>query len=141
MNDTDCRAGTCIIVELPASALSISAQHNLKFMPLGRTSDKVLQFIHCGVAECVSRAPLNTRKNSAIAKRNSMYARCVPIQAREPVPNGWKAFLASLDTSSLTQREGRYLRACVRDYEGDFGLDLHLLKRLGKQIRIPVGGV
>lgn len=36
------------------------------------------------------------------------------MQAREPVPSGWKAFFASLETSSLTQREGRYLGVRVR---------------------------
>jgi hypothetical protein len=89
--------------------------------PLGAPAKKCSISIHCGVAEGARRAPLNTRKNSTVAKRNSMYARCIPMQAREPEPNGWKAFFASPDTSSLTQREGRYLGARVRE----FGIGQH----------------
>jgi hypothetical protein len=63
------------------------------------------------------------------------------MQAREPVPKGWKAFFASLDTSSLTQREGRYLRAYVRECEGDSGFDLDLLERLREEVRVSVDSV
>lgn len=70
-----------------------------------------------------------------------MYARCIPIQARDPAPKGWKAFFASPDTSSLTQREGRYLDGHVSECTKALDVNLDLLKRFGEEIRVSVDGV
>jgi len=62
------------------------------------TSNSILS----GVVLGANRMPRHSRKKNAVAYRNSMRARWIPIQERAPAPKGWKASFASGDCASGT---------------------------------------
>lgn len=114
--------------------------------PRGDTKKKFSISIDASVVSGASLAPLHCRKNSALARRNSMYAKWIPRQTREPIPSGWKAFFAAGLTSLLSQREGRNLGrigvSALRIGEGGRSKGFSgLLVRAREECRVAVEGV
>ncbi len=62
------------------------------------TSNSILS----GVVLAASLIPRHSRKKNAVAYRNSMRARCMPMQDRAPAPKGWNASFAAGDCASAT---------------------------------------
>ena len=58
------------------------------FSALGAKKNRVTGVMESSVVFLPNIAPLHSRKNKAVANRSSIFARAMPMQLRDPIPNG-----------------------------------------------------
>lgn len=81
------------------------------FPPFGPVNTHWTCVIESSVQLSASRRPRHSLKSSAPARRSSIIARCLPIQARDPIIKVEKAALTSGD--GLSKRVSSNLKICA----------------------------